>query len=64
VLLVALTMFTILVLAGAVATYVAFPRRGAATPAVPWVGDALGRAVEALPTLHNAGARGTAVEGR
>jgi hypothetical protein len=60
---VALTMSIILVLAGAVATYVAFPRRGAATPAVPWVGDALDRAVEALPTLHNAGARG-AHEGR
>jgi hypothetical protein len=55
---VALTMLTILVLAGAVATYVAFPRRGAALPAVPWVGDALERAVEALPTLSNAGARG------
>ena len=61
---VVLTMLTILVLAGAVATYVAFPRRGAATPAIPWVGDALDRAVEALPTLHNAGARGTASEGR
>ena len=60
---VALTMLTILVLAGVVATYVAFPRRGAATPAVPWVGDALDRAVEVLPTLHNAGARG-ASEGR
>jgi hypothetical protein len=60
---VALTMLTILVLAGAVATYVAFPRRGAATPAVPWIGDALDRAVDALPTLHNAGARG-AHEGR
>jgi hypothetical protein len=58
-----LTMLTILVLAGAVATYVAFPRRGAVTPALPWVGDALDRAVEALPTLHNAGARG-AHEGR
>jgi hypothetical protein len=55
---VALTMSIILVLAGAVATYVAFPRRGAAIPAVPWVGDALDRAVESLPTLHNAGARG------
>ncbi len=60
---VSLTMLMILVLAGAVATYVAFPRRGAATPALPWVGDALDRAVEALPTLHNAGAR-SAHEGR
>jgi hypothetical protein len=52
-----LTMLAILVLAGAVATYVAFPRRGATTPAVPWVGSALDRAVESLPTLHNTGAR-------
>ena len=50
---VVLTMLAILVLAGAVATYVAFPRRGASTPAVPWVGSALTRAVDALPTLHN-----------
>ena len=46
-------MVAILVLAGLVATYVAFPRRGADTPAVPWVGDVLQRGVAALPTLHN-----------
>ena len=50
---VVLSMLTILALAGAVATYVAFPRRGAATPAVPWVGGILSRTVEALPTLGN-----------
>jgi hypothetical protein len=55
---VALTMSVILVLAAAVATYVAFPRRGAALPAVPWVADALDRAVDSLPTLHNVGAKG------
>ncbi|HET6560565.1 MAG TPA: hypothetical protein VFG72_01710 [Marmoricola sp.] len=60
---VVLTMLSILVLAGVVATYVAFPRRGAATPAVPWLGGALDRAVEALPTLHNVGDR-RAHEGR
>lgn len=47
------TMLAILALAGLVATYVAFPRRGAGTPAVPWLGGALQRCVEALPTLHN-----------
>ena len=52
-----LTMLAILVLAGAVAAYVAFPRRGTTLPAVPWVGDALNRAVGSLPTLHNTGAR-------
>ncbi len=48
-----LTMTVILVLAALVAAYVAFPRRGVEVPALPWVGDALTRTVEALPTLHN-----------
>ncbi len=46
-------MFMILLLAGLVAAYVAYPRRGADVPALPWVGAALERGVEALPTLHN-----------
>ena len=46
-------MVAILVLAGLVAAYVAFPRRGADTPAAPWVGEVLQRGVDALPTLHN-----------
>jgi hypothetical protein len=48
-----LTMFAILVLAALVAAYVAYPRRGAELPAIPWVGDALVRGVDALPTLDN-----------
>ena len=46
-----LTMFVILLLAGLVAAYVAYPARGADVPAAPWVGDALDRAVSAMPTL-------------
>jgi hypothetical protein len=48
-----MTMVAILGLAALVAAYVAFPRRGADVPAVPWVGDALQRGVGALPTLDN-----------
>jgi len=46
-----LSMLLILVLAGLVATYAAFTHRGSQVPAVPWVGDALERAVAAVPTL-------------
>ena len=46
-----LIMFLILALAGVVATYAAFTHRGADVPAVPWVGDAMERAVSAVPTL-------------
>ncbi len=46
-----LTMLFILVLAGVVAGYAAFTHRGEDMPAVPWVGDALERAVTAVPTL-------------
>jgi hypothetical protein len=52
VLFIVLSMLVILILALLVAAYVAYPRRGADLPALPWVGDALGRGVEALPTLR------------
>ncbi len=45
------SMLVILTLAGLVAAYVAYPRRGHGVPGVPWVGEALERGVEALPTL-------------
>lgn len=48
-----LTMFLILVLAALVGAFAAFTHRGADVPAVPWVGDALGRAVAAVPTLSD-----------
>ena len=40
-----------IVVAGLVVAYVAYPHRGEPMPAVPWLGDAMGRAVEAAPTL-------------
>ena len=45
-------MLVILALAVLVAAYVAYPRRGADLPAFPWVGTALERGVDALPTLR------------
>ena len=48
-----LTMVLILLVAGIVATYAAFTHRGEDVPAVPWVGDALSRAVAAVPTLSD-----------
>ena len=45
------TMSLILLLAGLVAAYAAFTHRGVQVPAVPWVGEALDRAVSRVPTL-------------
>jgi hypothetical protein len=46
-------MLVILALAGLVVLYVAYPHRGEEVPNAPWVGDALRKGVEALPTLDN-----------
>lgn len=51
--LVFLTMLVILATAGAVAAYVAFPRRGEEVPHAAWLGSLLQRGVDALPTLDN-----------
>ncbi len=48
-----LAMLVIMVLAGIVVLYVAFPHRGEDVPNVPWVGDAMRKGVEKLPTLDN-----------
>ena len=52
VLAIALAMLVILVLAGLVVTYAAYPHRGEEIPAAPWLGDAMTRAAEAAPTLE------------
>ena len=44
-----------LLLAGAVAAYVGFVRRGEEVPHAPWLGDALKKSVHSLPTLDNNG---------
>lgn len=48
-----LAMLAILLLAGGVVLYVAFPHRGEDMPHTPWVGDAMRKGVEMLPTLDN-----------
>jgi hypothetical protein len=45
------TMLVILVMAGLVVLYVAFPHRGEEVPHVPWLGKLLRRGVESAPTL-------------
>jgi hypothetical protein len=48
-----LVMLGIVVLAGLVVVYVAFPHRGHDVPSAPWVGDAMRKGVNRLPTLDN-----------
>jgi hypothetical protein len=52
VLVIAITMFVILALAGLVLVYAAFPHRGERVPVLPWLGDALERASDAAPVLE------------
>lgn len=46
-----IAMLVCLVVAGLVVLYVAYPHRGETMPAVPWLGDALGKAVDAAPVI-------------
>ncbi|WP_183407148.1 hypothetical protein [Nocardioides marmorisolisilvae] len=46
-------MLLILVAAGAVFVYVAYPHRGQEVPHAPWLGEALKRGVEAMPVLED-----------
>jgi hypothetical protein len=48
-----LAMLVILVLAGVVVLYVAYPHRGEEMPHTPWVGEAMRKGVDRLPTLDN-----------
>lgn len=48
-----IAMLVIVLLAGTVVLYVAFPHRGEEMPHAPWVGDAMRKGVERLPTLDN-----------
>ena len=47
----ALVMIGILVLAGLIVLYVAFPHRGEDVPIAPWVGDAMTKGVAVVPTI-------------
>ena len=46
-------MVVIVLLAALVVVYVAFPHRGAEVPNAPWVGEAMRKGVNLLPTLDN-----------
>ena len=46
-----IVMVLILVLAGLVAAYVAYPHRGERMPATPWLGDAMAKAADAAPLI-------------
>ena len=48
-----IAMLVIIGLAAVVVLYVAFPHRGEEVPHAPWVGDAMRKGVEMLPTLDN-----------
>ncbi len=52
-----LAMLVIMMLAGVVVLYVAFPHRGEEMPHTPWMGDAMRKGVDWLPTLDNQRAR-------
>ncbi len=51
-LVVVIAMLVVLAVAGLVVVYVAYPHRGEEVPAVPWLGEAMGRAAEAAPVLE------------
>ena len=48
-----LAMLGIVALAGLVVLYVAYPRRGQAVPNAPWLGEAMRKGVNRLPTVDN-----------
>jgi len=46
-----IAMLLIVVVAGLVVAFVAFPHRGEELPGVPWLGEAMTNAAEAMPTI-------------
>jgi hypothetical protein len=49
--LIGLAMLVILVVSALVVAYVAFPHRDKEMPRAPWLGDAMNKATDAMPTL-------------
>jgi hypothetical protein len=52
VLFVVISMLVVLVIAGLVVVYVAYPHRGEEIPAAPWLGEAMSRAADAAPMVE------------
>ncbi|KRA29587.1 MULTISPECIES: hypothetical protein [unclassified Nocardioides] len=48
---VVLAILLSLAISGVVVLYVAYPHRGEPVPYAPWLGDALGKAVDAAPVI-------------
>ena len=46
-----IAMLVILVICAGLGLFVAFPHRGERLPAAPWLGEAMARAADAVPTL-------------
>jgi hypothetical protein len=53
-----IAMLVILVLAGLVVLYVAFPHRGEDIPAAGWLGAVMRKGVDSAPTLDNTAEEG------
>ena len=49
---VVIAMLVVLVVAGLVVVYVAYPHRGEEVPNAPWLGDMMNRAADAAPVLE------------
>lgn len=50
---VAMAILVSLVVSGVVVLYVAYPHRGEAVPGLPWIGDAMAKAVDAAPVIED-----------
>ncbi len=46
-------MLVILLVAGSVVVYAAFPHRGEDIPGAPWLGDAMAKAADAIPVIDD-----------
>lgn len=46
-------MLVILAIAGGALAFAAYPNRGAKVPGMPWLGDALERAADAVPMIQD-----------
>ena len=55
-------MLAILLVAGAIVLYVAFPHRGEDVPGVPWLSEAMQRGVETVKPLIERPTDGTVAE--
>ena len=51
-LIVLLAMLLIVALAAVIVVYVAFPHRGEELPGAAWLGEAMRKGFQAIPTLH------------